>query len=804
MARTIRKAAVLGAGVMGSGIAAHLAGCGIPVLLLDIVPKYGDSDREKGVDESSPEFRSKLALGAIEACKKGKPTPAYYHESVASLVSAGNFEDDFELLAEVDWIIEVVVERLDIKQSLFQRIAQVRKPGTIVTSNTSGLSLKDMTEDLDDEFKRHFMVTHFFNPVRHMRLLELVALPKTDPKVMADLAEFGEQTLGKGVVYAKDTPNFIANRIGIHSTLASFQHMKEGGFTIEEIDAIFGPACARPKTAAFKTGDLVGIDTLLLVSKHVVASCTHDPELSSLEIPGFLQKMVDKGLLGNKTKQGFYKREKGPDGKSKRMVLDIDTLEYREVVKPKFASLGAAKGIGDVTARFKAMLNHSDRAGELAWKAMSGMMVYAANIAGEISDDINNVDRAMRWGFNWELGPFESWDANGVAETAERLRAEGREVPAVVTQLLEKGEKSFYKDVDGVRHYWCIEGLEYRPIELAPNEIPLARVKAQGGVLKRNPGADLLDLGDGVLGLEFHTKMNSLDDDILKMAAQAVELLEDGDDWRGVVITNEGDAFSAGANVMAVAMLAMAQNFDAIEQLVQGLQQLTLRMKHSPKPVVAAPFGLTLGGGAEVMMAASRIQAHAELYVGLVELGVGLVPAGGGCKELLFRYLGALPEKTPAEPFHLTQRVFELIGQAQVCLSATEARERGFLAPADRITANRAHLTGDAKAMVIHMAESGWKPPPPKKVRVAGRTGYGALLVGVNGFQTGGYISEFDAVLGRHVARILTGGDVAEGSLVDEQHILDLEREAFLSLCGEPKTMDRIQHLLSTGKPLRN
>ncbi len=804
MARTIRNVAVLGAGVMGSGIAAHLAGCGVPVLLLDIVPRYTDKDREKGVDESSREFRSKLALGAIEACKKGKPTPAFYHSSIASLVTAGNFEDDFDRLAEVDWIIEVVVERLDIKKEIFGRIAEVRAPHAIVTSNTSGLSLTQMTEDLDDDFKRHFMVTHFFNPVRHMRLLEVVALPETAPEVLANLTRCGEKELGKGIVYAKDTPNFIANRIGIHSTLSSFQHMKEGGFTIEEVDAIFGPACARPKTAAFKTGDLVGIDTLLLVSKHVVESCKHDEDLGSLEVPEFLETMVEKGLLGNKTKQGFYKREKGPDGKSRRMVLDLETLEYREVKKPKFASTGAARGIGDVRARFKAMLNHSDRAGQLAWSAMSGMMVYSAKIANEIADDILNIDRAMCWGFNWEIGPFESWDAVGVKEVAERLRSEGREVPALVENLLARGETSFYKEVDGIRHYWCIKGEEYRPVELAPREIPFSRVKATGGLVKRNPGADLLDLGEGVLCLEFHTKMNSLDDDILKMADQAIALMEGPDDWRGLVVTNEGDAFSAGANVMAVAMLAMAQNWDAIEQLVVGLQGLTLKMKYSAKPVVAAPFGLTLGGGAEVMMAAQRVQAHSELYCGLVELGVGLVPAGGGCKELLFRYLGGVPEKAPVEPFHLTQRVFELIGQAQVCLSAAEARARGFLSQADGISANRANLTGDAKAVVLHMSESGWRPPPPKKVRVSGRTGYGALLAGVNSFVTGGYISEFDAVLGRHVARILTGGDVADGTRVSEQHILDLEREAFLSLCGETKTMERIQHLLSTGKPLRN
>lgn len=804
MARTIRKVAVLGSGVMGSGIAAHLAGCGIPVLLLDIVPKYTDADRAKGVDEASPAFRSRLALEAIEACKKGKPTPAFYHHGAAALVRAGNFEDDFDQLSECDWIIEVVVERLDIKKSLFARIATVRKPGAVISSNTSGLSAAEMTADLDADFKRHFLITHFFNPVRHMRLLELVALLETDPEVVRDMADFGERVLGKGVVFAKDTPNFIANRIGIHSTLDAFTHLKNEGFTVEEVDAIFGPALGRPRSASFKTGDLVGIDTLLLVCEHVLASCKHDKDLSSLEIPPFLPAMVEKGLLGNKTQKGFYTKEQGPDGKTKRLVLDLDTLEYRELKKPKFASVSAAKGMPDVKARFKAMLGATDRAGVAAWAAMSGMMVYVAKIVNEIADDIYNVDRAMRGGFNWEIGPFESWDAYGVAAVVERLEAEGREIPVLVQRLLARGATSFYKEVDGTLHYWCIRDEQYHPLELSARELPLSRLRAKpNGLVKRNPGADLLDLGDGILCLEFHTKMNALDDDILRQAEAAHELLE-GDDWQGVVITNEGDAFSAGANVMAVAMMAMSQNWDGLEALLKQMQGLTLRMKYSAKPVVAAPFGLTLGGGAEVMMAAQRIQAHAELYCGLVELGVGLVPAGGGCKELLFRYLGGLPEKTPVEPFHLTQRVFELIGQAQVCLSAAEAQARGFLSPADGITANRYHLTADAKMVALHMIEAGFRPAPPKKVQVAGRTGFGAFLVGVKGFQTGGYISEFDAKLGEHVARILTGGDVAEGSWVDEQHILDLEREAFLSLCGEPKTMERIQHLLSTGKPLRN
>jgi 3-hydroxyacyl-CoA dehydrogenase len=789
---------------MGSGIAAHLAGCGVPVLLLDIVPKYTDADRAKEVDASSSAFRSRLALDAIEKCKKGRPTPAFYHSSAASLVTAGNLEDDFDQLGEVDWIIEVVVERLDIKRDLFARIAKVRKPDAVISSNTSGLSAAEMTAELDLDFKRHFLITHFFNPVRHMRLLEIVALLETDPRVVADMAEFGERVLGKGVVYAKDTPNFIANRIGIYSTLSAFRDLGREGFTVEEVDAIFGPALARPKSASFKTGDLVGIDTLLLVCNHVLASCKHDKELSGLEVPEFLPRMVEKGLLGNKVKQGFYKKEKGPDGKTRRLVLDLETLEYRELKKPKFASVSAAKGIADVKARFRAMLNHEDRAGKAAWMAMSSMMVYVANIVNEIADDIYNVDRAMRGGYNWELGPFESWDANGVKETAERLRVEGREVPALVERLLARGAESFYKEVDGILHYWCIRDEQYRPLELSPRELPLSRVKGtKGGVLRRNPGADLLDLGDGILGLEFHTKMNALDDDVLKQAENALELLE-GNDWQGVVITNEGSAFSAGANVMAVAMMAMSQNWDALEQLIRGMQALTLRMKYFHKPVVAAPFGLTLGGGAEIMMASQRIQAHAELYCGLVELGVGLVPAGGGCKELLFRYMTSLPEKTPVEPFHVVQRVFELIGQAQVSLSAAEAKARGFLAPTDRITANRYHLTADAKMAVLHMIDDGFRPAPPTTIPVAGRTGFGALKVGIEGFKTGGYISAYDAKLGTHVARILTGGDVADGTRVDEQHILDLEREAFLSLCGEPKTMERIQHLLSTGRPLRN
>lgn len=805
MARPIRKVAVLGSGVMGSGIAAHFANAGIPVTLLDIVPRLTDDERAAGLDESSPAHRNRLATEAIESCKKGKPTPAYYHGSAAHLITPGNFEDHWDSLADADWIIEVVIERLDIKRDVFQRIAQVRKPTAIVSSNTSGLSAKAMTEGLDESFRQHFLVTHFFNPVRHMRLLEVVALPETDGQVVRDVAELGSMLVGKGVVYAKDTPNFIANRIGIQSTLDSFRHVQEGGFSVEEVDAIFGPALARPKSASFKTGDLVGIDTLLLVCEHVLASCKDDAELASLEVPNFLRQMVDKGLLGNKTRKGFYTRHRDANGKSVRMVLDLETLEYREAVRPKFDAVTAAKRIPDPRERFRSTVNFDDRAGRLAWATMSSMMVYAANHLLEIADDVVNVDRAMRWGFNWEIGPFESWDAVGVSVVRERLQQEGRQIPAIIERMLAAGAESFYRGEGATTEYWDPREERYVTLAIPSSELPLSAIRSrEGGVVRRNPGADLLDLGDGVLGLEFHSKMNALDDDILAQTEHALELLETTGDWSGLVVTNEGEQFCVGANIMAVAMAAMAQDWDTIGNLLQSLQQLTMRMKYSQRPVVVAPFGMALGGGCEVMLAGQRVQAHAELYAGLVELGVGLIPAGGGCKELVARFTRCTHEGDGTDRQLSIQRVFELIGQAQVSSSAAEARARGFLTAADGISADRARLTADAKAVALHMAALGTPTPVPTPIPVVGRTGYGALLAGIQGFVNGGFISEYDAHIGRKLAHIITGGDLPAGALVSEQHLLDLEREAFLSLCGEGKTLERIQHMLTTGKPLRN
>lgn len=797
---TIRRVAVLGAGVMGAGIAAHLANAGFESLLYDIVPQDAG-------DPSDPKARNRFALAGIDALTKSKPAALFRKADVSRIIPC-NYEDHADLLATADWVIEVVVERLDIKKKVFQWIAEHRRPGTVVSSNTSGIKLADMAADMPEEMRRHFLITHFFNPVRYMRLLEIVAGPDTDPDVVARIADFGEKKLGKGIVFAKDTPNFIANRIGTYGMASVFRHMQEAGLTVEQVDKIFGQPLGRPKSAVFRTADIVGLDTLAHVFANLHEYLVDDEERDIFVLPGAVEKLIAAGATGQKAGAGFYKKVKQA-GKSEILALDLNTLEYRSQEKVRFDAIGAARKTDSVAESVAAMVWHEDEAGKAAWRVTADTLIYTANrITPEkgqvIADDVVNVDRAMRWGFGWDLGPFEAWDAIGVRKSVERMKAEGRSVPAWVEAMLEAGRESFYaRDASGVLTYWAVEG-DAKPVPVSPGITLLSDLKAQNREIERNPSASLLDLGDGVLGLEFHSKMNALDELIFALYGKALDKLDAGEFDALVVGNQDGRAFCAGANVLMILMGAMQGQWDQIEQQVSALQQLVQRAKYSSKPVVTAPFGLTLGGGAEVAMHSAATQASGELYMGLVEAGVGLIPAGGGCKELVVRYLGDFPQDIEYDPNPFVQKAFERIGLAKVSTSAEEARDYGFLRPKDRITMNSEAVLHDAKQLALGLVKSGYQAPRPRTVKVPGPTGRAAIELFLYQMREGGFATEHDVTVGKKLAYVLTGGDVPWGTVRTEQDLLDLEREAFLSLCGEPKSQARMQHMLQTGKPLRN
>ncbi|QQR82004.1 MAG: 3-hydroxyacyl-CoA dehydrogenase/enoyl-CoA hydratase family protein [Deltaproteobacteria bacterium] len=804
MSREIKKAVVLGSGVMGSGIAAHLAGAGIPVMLLDIVPK----------DLKPGESRNKLAEAGIEHVLKSKPS-LIFSKRDAKLIKAGNFDDDFDKIKDCDWVIEVVVERLDIKKQVFERVDKVMKPGTIISSNTSGLKLQDMSEGRSAEFKKNFVITHFFNPVRYMKLVELVTCAETDPEVACFISGFLDKKLGKGVVYAKDTPNFVANRIGVFGWFAAMQEVLKGDYKVEEVDKILGSATARPKSAMFRTTDLVGLDTLVHVARNTFETCPNDEKKDVFKIPEIIQKMIDQKLLGDKTGAGFFKKTKNAEGKKEILVLDLKTGEYRAQEKIKYDSLGAAKGIEDSGERLKFMVNQKDRAGELAWRATRDVLIYAVNRIPEITDDIVNLDNAMKWGFNWDLGPFETWDALGVKETADRMKAEGLTVPAFVEKVLTKGSGTFYKNEGGKHSYFDFKTESYQPIPTRPGVVLLKDIKERSKVIKKNDGASLWDAGDGVAVLEFHTKMNSIDADIGQMMNDAVDEVEKN--FEGLLVFNEAQNFSVGANIMLVFLEAQQQNWKGLEDMVRGFQAACMRLKYSKKPVVAAPHQMALGGGCEVSLGADAIHAHAELYMGLVEVGVGLIPAGGGCKEMLVRWQDRMAEKfakIPASnrwaaridggPFPKTQQAFEAIAFAKVSMSAKEAIENGHLRKTDRISLSRDHHLTEAKQTVLELAKTYQQPKAREDIWVAGRGGYFALKSAVDGFILQKKISEHDGAIAMKLANIITGGNIANVGYANEQRILDLECEAFLELCGMQKTQERIQYMLMNNKPLRN
>jgi 3-hydroxyacyl-CoA dehydrogenase len=805
MTRQIRKVAVLGSGVMGSGIAAHLANAGYPVLLMDIVPpQLTDEDRKKGLSEDSPAFRNRIVASNFAAAQKARPA-AFFSRKHQELVELGNFEDDWSKLADCDWIVEAVVERLDIKQQVFERLEKIWTEGTIVSSNTSGLSLAQMVEGRSLPFRQHFLITHFFNPVRYMRLLELVAGPDTLPEVVHAMAEFGRFRLGKGIVYCKDTPNFIANRLGVFGIAATLGAMVEMGYQIDEVDAITGPALGRPKSATFGTSDLVGLDTLLHTFRTSREGVPDDEGQRYYTAPDFVQKMVEGGALGRKTGAGFFRMEKGPGGKKNLLVLDWTTGEYRESQRPDAPSLAAVRKMTDAGERIKTIANADDRAGRFAWRLLRETLLYTANRVGEIADTLVDIDRAMRWGYNWELGPFEIWDALGVRETVERFEQDGHPVAPWVKQLLDAGHETFYRDGADGPEVWDVEAGDYAPVPRPESFLVLSELKRGNGIAYQNSGAALVDLGDGAACLELTSQsqpgMNPLDDMMIEGILEGLEKAEM--EFDALVVHHQGDNFSAGANLQGILQLAASSRWDDISDMIQNFQRATTALRAASIPVVTAPFGYALGGGAELTMGGDRIVAHAETYMGLVEAGVGLVPGGGGTLFLLQRLLAGVEEPINDNQ-DFVKRAFENIAMAKVSTSAAEARDLGYLAPGDFVEMNRDRQLYSAKRLALTLAELGYRPPIEEPLYLPGRAGAATLRMSLHNLNITHWISDHDEVVAGHIAHILCGGDTTPNRPVSPQTILDLEREAFLSLCGEEKTQQRMEHMLKTGKPLRN
>lgn len=794
MIQQIKKAAVLGSGVMGSGIAAHLANIGIPTLLLDIAPReLTDAEKAKGLTLENKAVRNRISEGNRQKLLKQKPAPLTSKKNIA-LIEAGNFEDDMERLKDVDWIIEVVVENLSIKKQIFEKVDQHRKPGSIVSSNTSGISVEAMSEGRSEDFQKHFLGTHFFNPPRYLKLLEVIPAKKTSSEVLSFMKQFGEDVLGKGVVEAKDTPNFIANRIGTYGLLVTVQEMLKGGYSVGEVDSITGPLIGRPKSATFRTLDVVGLDTFIHVANNVYDQVV-GKEKEVFEVPDFMRVMQEKGWLGSKTGQGFFLK------KGKEILeLNPETLEYGPRQKLKTASTELAKQEKGTAGKLKALVYSDDRSGQLLWNILSPALLYSAQLHGEIADDVTAIDRAMKWGFGWELGPFETWDAIGVEKSVRKMEEAGEEVPAWVKEMLEKGFNSFYKEEEGQKYFY--HNGEYRLIEENPKVINLKQLKKQKGVIKKNTGASLVDIGDGVALLEFHSQSNAIGLDIIQMINFAVDEVEQN--YKGLVIGNQGKNFCVGANLGMILMEAQDDNIYELDMVVSHFQNAMMKIKYSSKPVVAAPFGMTLGGGAEVCLPAAHIQASSETYMGLVEVGVGLIPGGSGNKELYLKHLESMPNGVEFDLQKVANKVFESIAMAKVSTSGEEARDNNFLNLADGISVNGDHLLYDAKQAVLALHEKGYKPPVRKKVPVVGETGYATLLLGAQAMLYSGYISEHDLKIAKKLAYVIAGGKVPYGTEVDEQYLLDLEREAFLSLVAEPKSQQRMQHMLLKGKPLRN
>ncbi|HET7010655.1 MAG TPA: 3-hydroxyacyl-CoA dehydrogenase/enoyl-CoA hydratase family protein [Anaerolineales bacterium] len=802
----IHRVAVLGAGTMGAAIAAHLANVGIPSYLLDIVPpELTAEEKARGLTLKDAEVRNRFGREGLQRCLKARPAN-FSVEDGARLITIGNLEDNFEWIGQVDWVIEAVVERLDIKQKLMARVDAIRGQETIISTNTSGIPVGRIAEGRSAGFRAHFLGTHFFNPPRYLKLLEIIPTPETLPQVIDFMRRFCEEELGKGVVICKDTPNFIANRVLSIAGSMAMNYALDQGYSVEEVDAISGPAMGRPKTATFRLNDLVGIDVLAHVAENLYDAIPNDPyreELIHPKASALIRSMVERKWLGNKTEIGFYKKvEVG--GKREFHALDLKTLEHRAPEEPRFASVKAGRDIEDPAERVGKLAYAEDRAGQYAWYVLSRLGVYSASVVPEISDDILSIDRACRWGFMWDLGPFETWDALGLRRSADRMKAEGVALPGWVEAMLAAGFESFYERKDGrVIGFYDPASRAYRPLPSDARVLSIADLKAQGKELRRNDSASLVDMGDGVLLLEFHSKANSLDDDIFNLAQEGLDLLQQ-DAWKGMVIGNEGKHFCVGANIFGIAVAAQQGEFDFIDGAIRKMQGLLQSIRFSPKPVVAAPFGMTLGGGCEVVMASPRVVASAETYIGLVEVGVGLIPAGTGSKEIVRRIISSAMQVPNSLALPALQQAFEQVGLAKVATSASEARQMRILGERDRIVMNPDHLLAEAKAEVLRMAEAGYRAPTPARLYAAGRDAYAALQVALSQMQEGRYASEHDVRIGRQLGYILCGGELSEGQWMDETYFLNLERQAFLNLCHEPKSIERIWYMLQNNKPLRN
>ena len=806
MGYQIRRAMVIGSGVMGGGIAGHLANAGIPVYLLDIVPpKLTSAEEAKGLTLENPAVRNRIVNQGLDFLKKSKP-PGLFTPGRLDLITAGNIEDNLNWAKEVDWIIEVVVENLKIKHQIMAKIEEARKPGSIVSSNTSGLPIGEIAEGRSDEFKAHFLGTHFFNPARYLKLLEIIPTPQTDPELVKFMKGFGERRLGKTVVLCKDTPNFIANRVASITGTSDINFILKNNYTVEEVDAVTGPLIGHPKTATFRLQDLVGLDVSSHVANNLYPAIPHDPFREAIQGPvkELTGKMVEMGRLGNKTGQGFYKKSKTPEGKKDTLVLDLLTLEYRQQQKPSLPLVKEAKKIESLPDRLRFIVSQDDRLAKLVWNNTALSLSYCSHLIPEIGDAFYAIDEAVKAGFFHEMGPFEIWDCLGVSATVARMEADGFKPAPWVKEMLRAGGESFYKKDGFGKLYWGQNTRSYQPIPVDSNVLILAERKEAVGVIKKNMSASLIDLGDGVLCLEFHSKMNALDPDIFALGNAALEELDKG--YQGLVIGNDGQNFSVGANVFTVVMAAEAKQWDQIEQGIKDMQDQMLAFQYCSKPVVAAPIGMALGGGAEICMASDRVCAAAETYMGLVEVGVGLLPGGGGCREMVKRLVSpAMKTADQSDPMPFLFKAFENIAMAKVSASAIQALEMGFLTEADRIIMKGEHRLAEAKRMVLEMAAAGYAPPPrTKSIYAIGQRGIAALTIAVQTMRWGGYISDYDFFVAKKIANVISGGPLSSPQWVDEQVILDLEREAFLSLLGQEKTIERIKHMLMTGKPLRN
>ncbi len=801
MKRHINKVAVVGSGIMGSGIACHFANIGVEVLLLDIVPReLSDREQAKGLTLESPQVRNRIVNDSLTKALKSKPSPIY-HKDFARRIQTGNLEDDIARVSEVDWIIEVVVERLDIKKQVFENLDRHRRPGTLITSNTSGIPIRFMNEGRSEDFRKHFCGTHFFNPARYLKLFEIIPGPDTDAEVLEFLNSYGEQYLGKTSVVAKDTPAFIGNRIGIFSIMSLFHTVQEMGLTIEEVDKLTGPVIGRPKSATFRTVDVVGLDTLVHVANGIRENCPQDERHESFQLPDFIGTMMENSWLGSKSGQGFYKKEKKKDGSSEILSLDLGSMEYRGRKKAQFATLELTKPVDMVIDRFPILVGGKDKAGEFFRKSFGALFAYVSHRIPEITDALYKIDDAMKAGFGWEHGPFQIWDAVGMDLGIELASAEGQEVASWVGDMKAKGVKSFYEVRDGATYYYDIDAGEYKKIPGQDAFIILDNIRESHAVFK-NSGVVVQDLGEGILNVEFRSKMNTIGGDVLAGLNKAVDMAEK--DFRGLVVGNQAANFSVGANIGMIFMMAVEQEYDELNMAIKYFQDTMMRMRYSSIPVIAAPHGMCLGGGCELSLHADKVVAAAETYIGLVEFGVGVIPGGGGSKEMTLRASDTF-KKNDVE-LNVLREYFLTIGTAKVSTSAYEAFDTGILQKGkDVVVVNKDRQLATAKAYASLLADQGYTRPIERTdVKVLGKQALGMFLVGTDAMQAGHYISEHDKKIANKLAWVMAGGDLSEASYVSERYLLDLEREAFLSLCTERKTLERIQHMLKKGKPLRN